>query len=155
MAVAMLSLAQHMRDELKCVICLDQLTSAVRLECEHYFCAECMACALRLTPNCPICKAEVTRRAMRADTQVRAISDAVNALFDALQQNGGVEVETSPFAGVQCGQKEEIAQQRGEKSAPRSCATAVGQNQRAPATLHETADSPSPAPSPHVRRRRA
>ena len=43
-------------DGLRCPICLNGISRPYRTPCEHVFCADCLAEALRRTDTCPICR---------------------------------------------------------------------------------------------------
>lgn len=46
--------------EFECVICYDNITSNVcRLDCSHMYCVKCLATHMRVSGNCPMCRATV------------------------------------------------------------------------------------------------
>ena len=73
-----------MLEELKCAVCLETLEEPMALECQHQFCAGCIADAVRRLPACPICKADVARRSVKPDEFLAGLVSTVKLVRLAL-----------------------------------------------------------------------
>jgi|AntAceMinimDraft_1070359.scaffolds.fasta_scaffold05589_3 hypothetical protein len=59
--------------DLTCSICLSLFCAPVRLACNHYYCKACLEASLQVKSSCPLCKAPVKRRGIRADDRYASL----------------------------------------------------------------------------------
>uniref|UniRef100_UPI00398EA2E5 zinc-binding protein A33-like n=1 Tax=Pristiophorus japonicus TaxID=55135 RepID=UPI00398EA2E5 len=74
--------AQSFAEELNCPICLDFFTDPVILECGHNFCRSCITrCwAKKRRISCPECRAEFSKRNLKANRALARLAEKVRIL---------------------------------------------------------------------------
>ena len=88
-------LLMRISSEIQCPICLCVFTNPMQTPCQHVFCADCIARALRVSGadgerkapqscQCPVCKAKVSsKRYLREAVGMQALVNSFNALCES------------------------------------------------------------------------
>uniref|UniRef100_W5N048 RING-type E3 ubiquitin transferase n=1 Tax=Lepisosteus oculatus TaxID=7918 RepID=W5N048_LEPOC len=83
------------RRNLECPICLDLLRDPVSTRCDHQFCRMCMLKHLsgskRAGAQCPLCKAEVTKRSLQDSSRFKQLVEALQRTIHAFEQDTGTK----------------------------------------------------------------
>ena len=47
-------------EQTECVICLEEMQTPCTIRSGHRICADCVSCAVRTDPRCPVCRVDYT-----------------------------------------------------------------------------------------------
>ncbi|XP_009080447.1 PREDICTED: breast cancer type 1 susceptibility protein [Acanthisitta chloris] len=84
-----------MQKNLECPICLDVVQEPVSTRCDHMFCSFCMFKLLSKNKKgvvqCPLCKAEVTKRSLKANSRFKQLVEGLLETIHAFELDSGVK----------------------------------------------------------------
>ncbi|XP_044516200.1 probable E3 ubiquitin-protein ligase TRIML1 [Gracilinanus agilis] len=94
--------AEKLRSELTCSVCLDLFAQAVTLDCGHSFCRECVLQSWQqahVSWTCPLCKSSSQPRALKANQLLKDLVSFIRLRSPGLGEEGGQAI---------CGQHQAI-----------------------------------------------
>nr|XP_015217336.1 PREDICTED: breast cancer type 1 susceptibility protein isoform X3 [Lepisosteus oculatus] len=122
---------------------LDLLRDPVSTRCDHQFCRMCMLKHLsgskRAGAQCPLCKAEVTKRSLQDSSRFKQLVEALQRTIHAFEQDTGTKFFTSPRILISAPETKRCEELWEEKGAPQS---PVGRNRAKRATASKASKRP-------------